>query len=200
MGNKINLKLRMATWRTLLKDHSIWKIENYWSRRLMYQLRSSCPSPQVDQPSQITLTIVGSQRLNNQPKEQAWTGPRLPYTYTADVQPRLHAGPPITGADTVPEFVACLWILPVSITGLWFLSSVRQDTPSPIVTDVPELEKGEWDSGGRYSWGFPHLIGEGWAECSRGCGGTRRKRGMILGCKVNKYIINEKLNKTKNLP
>jgi hypothetical protein len=34
-----------------------------------------------------------------------------PWTYVADVQLILHAGPPTTGVSAVPKTVACLWNL-----------------------------------------------------------------------------------------
>ena len=62
-------------------------------------------TPQEDQQSQLSWLPGRSQRLNHQTKSIH----RLnlgPGTYVADVQLRLHVGPPTTGVWPVPRAVA----------------------------------------------------------------------------------------------
>jgi hypothetical protein len=87
----------------------------------MMELRKSCGrdwgrikdpkgigSPQ-DQPSQLTCTPGGSQRLNHQPKNKQ--GLDLgSCTYVADMQLGLHVGLSTTGVGAVPEPVVCLGV------------------------------------------------------------------------------------------
>lgn len=64
-------------------------------------------TPQEDQPSQLTWTLGGSQRLSHQPKStQRLNGGHG--TCVADVQLSLLVGP-TTGVRAVPKTVPCLW-------------------------------------------------------------------------------------------
>lgn len=44
----------------------------------------------------------------------------------------LHVGPPKTGAGTIPETFASLYVDPMSLNELPYLASFGEDAPSPI--------------------------------------------------------------------
>jgi hypothetical protein len=70
--------------------------------------------------------------MNHQRVSIIWTYLIYPCTYVPDVQHGLHTSPPATGAETVPESIAYLWILPLIKAPC--LATVGEDTPSPVVT------------------------------------------------------------------
>jgi len=89
-----------------------------------------------------------------------WTPPHPRHTYVADVQLGLRVGP----------WISCLPVDSVPLTGQPYLTSVTENTVSPVVTNGP-------------GW-FP-LLREGNEASGKSCkkrGGGWERWGLILGC------------------
>jgi hypothetical protein len=90
-----------------IKYHSWNFVEELWEG-LRNPKRTE--TPQEEKQSQLTLTLGGSQSLNHQLESKHGLDLET-YTFVANMQFVLHADFSTTGADPVPEYVACLLIL-----------------------------------------------------------------------------------------
>ena len=85
---------------------------------------SRAGTQQKEQQTQLTWTLGDSQRLSHQPK----AGLKVPGTYVADVQLRLHVGLPTTGVEAAPTVLDYLWKL------FSCLALAGQNAPTPTDT------------------------------------------------------------------